>query len=143
MIKRKPKKKKTSKGLYTNYKSEKKGIYIKPKESKEHEWARIKREILDPYFYEIGLFNVCELNIPNVCDGLFIGYAHSRKRGDIAKQEPERTKQLCEVVRACQKCHKKVEFPPRTITESSRQIMYRKIIEVIDSRNQKVKPLDF
>lgn len=140
MLKRKKKK---GKGIYTSYKSEKKGLYVKKKESKDDEWSRIKREILDPYFYEIGLFSVCELRIPNVCEGWPLSYAHSRKRGDISKREPERTRQLCEVVRACQACHKEVEFPPRTETESSRQIMYRKIIEVIDYRNQKVKPLDF
>lgn len=109
------------------------------KESKDHEWARIKREI-KPFFVEHGLYYICELQLPNVCVGsvLNLTYAHSKKRGDIAKKEPERTRELKEVVRACPACHHKIEYLPKTETETGREQMYRIVTDCIKRRNRRL-----
>jgi hypothetical protein len=126
-FKRKPPKAKATKGL---------SLYPK-KETKDEEWSRIKREIT-PYFEKYGLYDRCELMLPN-CKGYGDQYAHSKKRGDIAKLEPERTKELKEVVRACPSCHYKVEYPEKTAEETGRQIMYRIVLSCIDARNKRLQ----
>lgn len=130
----KPKTKKTSKGLFDHLK----------KESKDQEDQRIKREILDPYFINLGLYYVCELNLPSTCIGnsLPLQYAHSKKRGDIALKEPERTRELCEVVRACTACHNEIEYIAPTPEETGRKIMYRIVIATIENRNKLLDKFD-
>lgn len=116
----------TDKGLFDHLK----------KETKQEEWERIKKDILDPYFYKLGLFTVCELRIPNICIGsaLSLQYAHSKKRDYIAVDEPERTRELCEVVRACTACHNEIEHLEDTEQETGHEQMYRIVIDCIKRR---------
>lgn len=140
------KKKKEGKGLFKHLKKEKKGLYkdrtkekknlFPKKESKVAEWNRIKREIT-PYFIENDIYNICELGLEG-CTGNAIGltYAHSKKRGDIATKEPERTRELKEVVRACPACHHKIEYIPKEL--GGRKKMYEIVTEVIRKREERL-----
>jgi hypothetical protein len=111
-----------------------KGLFPK-KESKTEEWNRVKREILDPYFQENGLYWICELDYP-MCIGtaLPLQYAHSKKRGEIALDEPERTRELTEVIRACTECHGYIEDP----TKISKSDMYYIVVTTIEKRNKRL-----
>ena len=133
--------KKEGKGLFKDLKKEKKGLFRHLKrESKTEEWNRIKRDILNPYVESIGLKDVCEIRIIGTCVGnaLPLTYAHSKKRNDIAKNEPERTRELCEVVRACPACHHEIEYLEPTETESGHEQMYRIVTTIIKKRNAKL-----
>lgn len=128
-FKRKPPKPKTSKGLFDHLK----------KEKKVDEWTRVRTEILDPYFIANNLYDVCELTFSK-CIGnkLPLQYAHSKKRGDIAKEEPERTRELCEVVRACTVCHDHIEYLPEKDGKSGREHMYDIVVSTINKRNRRL-----
>ena len=125
--KRKPPK--TKKGLFDHLK----------KESKNDEWTRIKRDILDPYFQKHNLYSVCELQLDR-CIGavLPLQYAHSKKRGEIALEEPERTRELCEVIRACTNCHKDIEYLPEKDGVSGHEQMYQIVTSVIKTREKRL-----
>lgn len=134
-----PKKKKQGKGLFDHLQKEKKGLFLHlKKESKDEEWFRIKQEIR-PFFVKHGLINICELKLP-MCIGnvLPLHFAHSKKREDIAKEEPERTRELKEVVRACPKCHDYIEHLPEKDGVSGRQRMYNIVIACIEIRNRRL-----
>lgn len=109
------------------------------RESKVDEWSRIKKEILDPYFYKHNLYDQCELKL-SVCIGnvITLQYAHSKKRNDIAKQEPERTRELCEVVRACTSCHNYIEYLPERDGKSGKEQMYEIVVSTINKRNRRL-----
>jgi hypothetical protein len=115
----------------------KEGIIVY-KETKDEEWARIKREELDPYFYRHNLHDICELQL-RVCTGRARHYAHSKKRDDIARDEPERTRELKEVVRACPECHDFIEYPPRTEDNSGKRMMYEVVVDRIKKREARLE----
>lgn len=125
--KKKPKKK--GKGLFDHLK----------KENKDDEWSRIKRTILDPYFIKHNLRDICEIQF-SMCIGnvLPLHYAHSKKRGDIALEEPERTRELCEVVRACSECHNYIEHLPEYNGLTGHEQMYNIVTSVISKRNKRL-----
>lgn len=128
---RKPLKRNKSKGLSSH----------SGKETANDEWNRIKREI-KPIFEEFGLYDICELRLEGCIEhirDIELQFAHSKKRGQIAKHEPERTKELKEVIRVCSSCHYKIEYPKKTEEETSRQIMYRLVLECIDKRNRELQ----
>jgi hypothetical protein len=56
----------------------------------------------------------------------------------IAKDEPERTRELCEVVRACSACHNHIEYLPKKDGKSGREQMYEIVLSVIDRRNKRL-----
>jgi protein-tyrosine-phosphatase len=126
-IKSKSDRPKRTKGLFDHLK----------KESKDAEWSRIKRDILDPYFYSIALLSTCELGFDG-CVGSYLPlqYAHSKKREEIAKYEPERTRELCEVIRVCTACHDKIEHPKGLKGKEAKEYMYRMVTQTIESRNR-------
>lgn len=126
---RKPPREKSSKGLFD---------YLK-KESKAEEWARIKKDILDPLFVRMGLYDTCELQLDKCIGNIVeLQYAHSKKRELIAKQEPERTRELCEVVRACTNCHDDIEHLADTAEETGHEQMYRIVVSTINRRNRRL-----
>ena len=121
--------------------SEKKGLFDHlKKESRVEEWNRIKEEIT-PYFIKYGIYNTCELKLPQICSGSYIGltYAHSKKRNDIARDEPKRTEELKEVIRACVSCHDCIEYLPKLGDLSPSDRMYIIVKDCIDRRNKRLK----
>lgn len=75
------------------------------KKSKVREWAEVRDKELVPQFQEWGI-TTCEIIVPNYCKrGLFLGFAHTKKRRDIITPED-----LRRVVLACQPCHDIVEY---------------------------------
>lgn len=118
-FKRKPKKKKTSKGLFKHLK----------KESKAVEWARIRKELLKE-FEAMGI-NYCEARY-NGCAGTFgLAFAHRFKRRLIPKEEPQRSEELRTVAYLCVKCHELLEH-------SGHEIMYNSITKIIEERNNRL-----
>lgn len=109
------------------------------RESKADEDRRIKTDYLDPYFHKHGLYYTCELALP-MCIGsvLPLQYAHSKKRGEIALKEPERTTEMCEVVRACTKCHYHIEHLPEKGGVSGREQMYQIVRNTIEKREKRI-----
>lgn len=138
-FKQKPKKEKEKKGLFDHLVKEKKGLFegLK-KESKDEEWRRIKDEIR-PYFIANGLYDICELHL-SVCIGnaLPLQFAHSKKRVDIASEEPERTRELKEVVRACTACHNVIEHLPDTEGATGHERMYKIVRDTIAARERRL-----
>lgn len=124
-----PNKRKETKGLFDHLK----------KESKGDEWFRIKQEELHPYFQANNLFDKCELGLP-VCIGsaLPLQYAHSKKRGEIALEEPQRGIEMREVIRVCQNCHNHIETLEETDGVSGHQQMYDIVVGVIARRNKRL-----
>jgi hypothetical protein len=119
-------------------KKAKKGLFshLKKKENKNNEWKRIKKE-LNPIFIDANLYDVCELGFEEVCIGnaLPLSYAHSKKRADIAKDEPERTRELKEVIRTCAKCHYYIEYQlGNDDMYSAKEKMYLVVTECIKRR---------
>lgn len=131
-------KRKPSTGL-SNIPKNKTESDIPKKESKMEEWRRIKTEILIPYFISIGLISTCEIK-GDRCLGsaLAMQFAHSKKRDDIAKEEPERTRELCEVIRACTNCHYDIEHLPYKDGVSGKDQMYIIVINLIAFRNKRL-----
>jgi hypothetical protein len=141
-VKRTPFKKKPYTWNRNKPKKPRKGLFDHlKKESKNHEWNRIKREILDPYFHANDLYYICELKLPNICSGnaMKLTYAHSKKRGYIAKKEPERTRELCEVVRACINCHHTIEYPKGVSKAEGLELMFKAVTECIERRNRRLR----
>lgn len=112
---------------------------LNKKESRDEEWARIKKDILNPEFIAKGLYSVCEIQLEG-CIGSIISlqYAHSKKRDDIAREEPERTRELCEVVRACTICHDIIEHLEEKDGVSGKDQMYAIVLSIIDRRNRRL-----
>lgn len=110
----------------------------KKKESKGDEWFRIKEEIF-PYFLRHNLAGVCELQF-DCCTGNLrpLQFAHSKKRIDIATEEPERTRELKEVVRACNECHKLIEHLPDKDGLTGHERMYRIVVDTIKRREKRL-----
>lgn len=147
-FKKRPPKKKEGKGLFSDYVPEKKGIVaayvsekkglIPKKESKDEEWQRIKKEIR-PFFIENDLYYICELQLSKcIGNALPLQFAHSKKRFDIAKEEPERTRELKEVVRACTVCHNYIETLPDTEDLTGHERMYRIVVDTINLREKRL-----
>jgi hypothetical protein len=113
---------------------------IPKKETKDEEWRRIKVDILDPFFKAKNLYNGCELLLDDICIGnvLKLCYAHSKKRDDIALEEPQRTQELCEVVRACPSCHNYIEYLPERKGISGKEQMYKIVTDAISRRNRRL-----
>lgn len=121
-----------------NKNPKKKGLFPE-KESKVEEWARVKRDILDPYFHEKGLYYTCELSLKGCIGRLLpLQYAHSKKRDDIASEEPERTRELCEVIRTCTVCHDYIERLPSKDEKTGKQRMYEIVVKIIEKRNERL-----
>lgn len=115
----------TSKGLFDHLK----------KETKNEEWKRVKKDTLDPFFIKHGLYYKCELGL-SMCIGsiLELQYAHSKKREEIALEEPERTRELCEVIRVCATCHEYIEYLPEYEGKSGKTQMYEIVIKAVSKR---------
>lgn len=103
----------TSKGLFKDYKSEKKGLFEK-KKSKIQEWNEIREELRER-FTKAGITS-CELGYIDCTRSANFSFgwtfAHSLKRHEItaAKVDPEqRAKELREVIYACIPCHFEIE----------------------------------
>lgn len=127
---------KEKKGLFAHLKKEKKGQFKHlKKESKIEEWIRIKKEI-EPFFVYYNLLEYCELKLEG-CMIRATDYAHSLKRIDWAKEDPQRTVDAKQVVRACPKCHHTIEYPhvDKEGEESGRQLMFNHVVAVIRRRN--------
>ncbi len=138
-FKRKTTPKKEGKGLFDHLVKEKKGLFDHlKKESKDEEWRRHKAEIT-PYFVANGLYDICELQL-SVCIGnaLPLQFAHSKKRIDIATEEPERSRELQEVIRACTKCHEVIEHLPDTEDLTGRERMYKIVVDTISRRKKRL-----
>jgi len=128
-LKWKADKPKETKGLFEHLK----------KESKVEEWRRIEKEIT-PFFVSNGIYDYCELRLSN-CKGNFqLCFAHSKKRGDWAKDEPQRGIDARQVVRACSECHNEIEYPEvdRTAGENGKEIMYNIVVQTIEKRNKRL-----
>jgi hypothetical protein len=65
-------------------------------------------------------------------------YAHSKKREEIALEEPERTRELCEVVRACTACHYYIEHLEDTEEKTGKEQMYEIVVRIRNKRNKRL-----
>ncbi len=118
--KKKPKKK--GKGLFDHLK----------KESKIDEWVRIRAELFEK-FNQLGITS-CELNLKGCTKNYYLGFAHSKKRKEIATEQPERDRELAEVALLCTSCHQQIEYLPSTDLETGHGRMYRIITNIINNR---------
>lgn len=138
-FKRKPKQEKESKGLFDHLEKSSKGLFDNlKKESKDEECRRHYAEIT-PFFIANGLYDICELQL-DVCIGnaLPLQFAHSKKRIDIATEEPERSREMQEVVRACTQCHALIEHLPDNEYMTGRERMYKIVTDTIARRNRRL-----
>ncbi len=111
-MKQKSAKIKTSKGLYSNYKSEKKGLFPK-KQSKDEEWSLIREELIER-FITAGIIS-CELQLIGCIGAYNFGFtwsfAHSLKRREIETEDiNQRYLEMRTVIYACGVCHSKIEY---------------------------------
>ncbi len=65
-------------------------------------WDKIRAN-LKPKFADAGITS-CELSLPGCKQGLFLSFAHSKKRRDIYTQED-----MEKVILTCQSCHHFIE----------------------------------
>lgn len=113
--------------------------YVVPeRESKGDEWFRVKGEI-SPYFVANGLMNICELQYSMCSGNLFpLQFAHSKKRRLIAKEQPERDRELKEVIRVCTHCHNFIEYLPELNGVSGHDRMYKIVRDTIKRREKRL-----
>ena len=88
-------------------------------------WSRVRAK-LKKQFEEWGITS-CEIGLVDCQQGMFLGFAHTRKRRWITTEE-----QLREVVLACQNCHTKIEY---FSVKWTGQNMYDFLSEIIRNRN--------
>jgi hypothetical protein len=67
---------------------------------KTKEWNRVRKELVKE-FEEAGITQ-CEIRLEGCTKGLFLGFAHTKKRRDVTD--------LKRVVLSCTSCHEKIEF---------------------------------
>ena len=130
---------KQGKGLFDHLEKGNKRLFDHLKREPRDEECRRHYAEITPFFIANGLYDICELQL-SVCIGnvLSLQFAHSKKRDDIAKEEPERSRELQEVVRACTKCHEVIEHLPDNSEMSGRERMYKIVRDTIARRQRRL-----
>lgn len=88
---------------------------------KVDEWDRARKSLIKAYS-DVGI-EYCELNIDGKHNGLWVAFAHGRKRRHLVG-----TELYTFVAKACQGCHDYIEY------EVGKDEMARIIQEAIDAR---------
>jgi sugar phosphate isomerase/epimerase len=86
---------------------------------KTKEWIKVRKE-LKKEFEETGITQ-CEIGLEGCTRGLFLGFAHTKKRRDVTD--------LKRVVLACSNCHSKIEYACHRWTGKSMEDFLEGIIK--------------
>lgn len=85
------------------------------------------RTLVKRKFAAVGLLDTCEVRY-EICDNYHLTFAHSLRRNYIGN-----LKQMEEVVRACQKCHTKLDAQKRHETYAEVRAIIKKRVVPVES----------
>lgn len=82
-------------------------------------WNKARKELVKE-FKDWGI-TCCEIKLQGCTNGLYLGFAHTRKRRDVTD--------LKRVVLACSNCHYKIEYNCNYYTDKDMESYLESIIE--------------